>query len=129
MEIGMNPISLAGAFSMTIALLLYGIGSISVLNFKMVSPGVLWFLTTGVFLNITAILLMILGFHGVPFSLHMILGLSAFLGMLVEVVFIWRAYSKYKLHARISKKLCVYTRIAIGWWIIAYITGSLLVIV
>lgn len=124
----MNPISMTGAFIVTLALLSYGIGSISLQRFKMVSPGVLWFLTLGVVLDITATIFMIIGSQNTPFTLHGFLGYSALLGMLIDVIFIWRVYSKDKLNATIGKKLQIYSRIAYGWWVIAYITGSLLVI-
>ena len=125
----MNPISMIGAFIVTLSLLSYGIGSISVQRFKMVSPSVLWFLTTGVILDITAIIFMTIGTQQSSISLHAILGFSALLGMLVEVILIWRIYIKRKLYTRIGKKLLAYSRVAISWWIIAYITGNLLVIV
>jgi len=126
----MNPISMIGAFIVTLALLSYGIGSISVQRFKMVSPGVLWFLTAGVILNITAIICMIIGLdNSSTFNLHVYLGLSALLAMFVEVILIWRIYLKKKLYADINEKLHAYSRVAISWWIIAYLTGSLFVIV
>ena len=125
----MNPISLIGAFIITIAFLLYGIGSISIQRFKMVSPGVLWFLNLGVILDITATVLMISGSQNGPFTLHGIVGYSALLAMLIEVILIWRIYIKKELYAEIDSKLRAYSKIAISWWIIAYITGNLLVIV
>ena len=125
----MNPITITGAFIVTLSLLSYGIGSISVLRFKMVSPNVLWFLTAGLILDIVAIICMSIGADTNSFSFHNFLGFSALLVMMLEVILIWRTYLKKKLYADIDEKLIAYSRIAISWWIIAYITGSLMVIV
>jgi hypothetical protein len=125
----MNPISMIGAFIVTLSLLSYGIGSISILRFKVVSPMVLLFLSMGVIFDIIAITFMTIGSGEASFSLHTFLGFSALLVMLVEVILIWRIYLKEKLYAEIGVKILAYSRLAISWWIIAYITGSLLVIV
>lgn len=124
----MNPISMAGAFIVTLALLSYGIGSLSLQRFKTVSSLVLWFLTLGVVLDITATIFMIIGSQNTPFTLHGFLGYSALLAMLIDVIFIWRIYTKERLNATIGRKLQIYSRFAYGWWVVAYITGSLLVI-
>lgn len=125
----MNPISLIGAFIDTIAFLLYGIGTISSLRFRMVSPGVLWFLSLGLLLDIAATVFMIIGAPNNLFSLRGIFRYSALLAMLVVVILIWRIYITEKMHAEIKEKMLAYMRVAISWWIIAYISGTLLVIV
>lgn len=124
----MNPISITGAFIITIALLSYGIGSISLQRFKMLSPGVLWFLSIGVILDITATIFMIIGSKNILFTLHGCIGLSALLAMLIDLILIWRVYSKEGFNVFVSKKLQLYSKFAFGWWVIAYIIGSILVI-
>ncbi len=124
----MNPISMIGAFIVTLALLSYGIGSITLQRFKMITPGVLWFLTAGIVLDISATVCMIIGSQNSPFTLHGFLGYSALLVMLVDVFFIWRMRIKQKMNAVVGKKLLLYSKAAYGWWVIAYITGSMLVI-
>ncbi len=124
----MNSISMTGAFIVTLALLSYGIGSISIQRFKMVSPGVLWFLTLGVVLDITATAFMIVGSKNTPFTLHGFLGYSALIAMLVDTILIWRIYVKHKINAFINRKLHYYSKLAYLYWILAYITGSVLII-
>lgn len=119
---------MTGAVIVTLALLSYGIGSISLQRFKMISPGVLWFLTLGIILDIVATGFMIVGSSNTPFTLHGFLGYSALLAMLVDVVLIWKLYLKKKINAFAGKQILLYSKIAYGWWVIAYITGSLLVI-
>ena len=124
----MNPISVIGAFLITFALLSYGIGSISLQRFSRVSKEVLWFLLIGVLLNISAIICMVFGAQMVPFTLHGFLGYSALLIMLIVLVLVWLAFKKRGLNTLIYKRLHLFARLAYGWWVIAYLTGGLLVI-
>jgi hypothetical protein len=124
----MNPLSIVGAFIITLALLSYGIGSIAVQRFKIVTPGVLIFLTLGVLLDITAVIFMIIGSSKGAFTAHGILGYSAMLTMIINLVLIWRYYFKNGFDSIINNSVLLYSKIAYGWWVIAYITGSALVI-
>lgn len=124
----MNILSIIGAFIITLAFLSYGIGSISVQRFKVVTPGVLIFISVGVVLDIVAVVFMISGSRNTPFSLHGFLGYSAILTMVIDLFFIWRSYHRNGWDSVISKPLITYSKFAYGWWVIAYITGSLLVI-
>lgn len=124
----MNPLSLIGAFVITLALLSYGIGSITVQRFKLVSRGVLFFLTLGVLLDFAAILFMISGSSKGMFTLHGILGYSATITMVIDVTLIWYSFMKNGLDSVIKNSILLYSKIAYAWWLIVYITGSLLVI-
>lgn len=124
----MNPISILGAFIITFALLFYGVGSITLQRFKLVSRIVFWFLLIGVVLDFTAIVCMIIGATQTPFSLHGILGYSAFSVMFVYFVLIARIFIKNGKNARINKPLERFAKFAYGWWVIAYFTGSLMVL-
>lgn len=124
----MNPISLISAIIITFALFSYGIGSITLQRFKMVSPGVLLFLSLGLILNIVATRFMIIGASAAPLRLHDLLGYSALLTMLIDVFLIWRWVVKKKINAIANKHLLTYSKFAYGWWVLAYLTGSLLII-
>lgn len=124
----MNPISLTGAFVITFSLLSYGIGSISLMRFKLVSTGVLVYITTGVILDIVGAVLMIIATSRSPFTLHGLLGFSGLLVMLVNVLLLWRYFRKNGSETRVSHSLLMYAKLAYLWWMIAYILGSLLII-
>jgi hypothetical protein len=124
----MNLLAIVGAFIITLALLSYGVGSIAVQRFKIVTPGVLIFLTLGVLLDITAVTFMIIGSDHGAFTKHGILGYAAMLTMIINLIFIWWWYLKNGFDSIISKPILLYSKIAYAWWLIAYITGSLLVI-
>ena len=124
----MKPISLVGAFIITFALLSYGVGSILLQRFKMASKGVLWFLLIGLILDIIATICMIIGSQNTPFTIHGFVGYSAFLVMFIDLILVWQVYKKRGINALINKPLHLYAKLACGWWVIAYITGNLLII-
>jgi len=124
----MNSLAIVGAFIITLSLLSYGIGSIAVIRFKIVTPGALIFLTLGVLLDITAVTFMIVGSSKGAFTFHGILGYSAMLTMIINLILIWWWYFKNGFDTNISNSILLYSKIAYPWWLIVYITGSVLVI-
>jgi hypothetical protein len=124
----MNFLSVVSAFIITLALLSYGIGSIAVIRFKIVTPGILVFLTLGVLLDFVAVTMMIMNSDKSAFSAHGLLGYSAMLTMIINLVLVWRSYFKNGLDSVISNSVIIYSKFAYTWWLITYITGSILVI-
>lgn len=113
---------------MTLAFLAYGIGSISLFRFKVVGSIVLIFLTMGAIFDFSAIVLMIRGSRGTPFSFHGFIGYLAFLFMLIELASVWRIYFKGGIDVQVGKGLMRYTKFAYFFWVMAYFTGSLIII-
>ncbi len=122
----MNTLSIIGATIVTLALISYSIGIISEQVKKKMIPRVLIFITLGVVLDITATVFMILGSTNSPFTYHGFIGYSALFVMLIELVRIWRTYNKSGMGADVPKGVHLYSRYAYIWWVIAYITGSLI---
>jgi len=125
----MNTISMIGAVIVTLALISYSIGVISEQKKHKLVKTVLIFISLGIILDITATICMILGSSNSPFTIHGFLGYSALLGMLIDVILIWRFYQKNGSIVEVPKKLHRYTLFAYLWWVIAYITGSMLVMI
>ena len=94
---------------------------------KIVSKTVLTFLTLGILLDITATTFMILGSSKGGFTTHGIIGYSSLLTMFIDAVLLWRLKSKSGINAGVPKKLHMYSRYAYVWWVLAFITGGLLV--
>jgi len=122
----MNTLSTIGASIVTLALISYSIGIISEQVKKTLIPRVLIFITIGVTLDVTATVFMILGSRNSPFTVHGFIGYSALLVMMVELTRIWRTYRKNGLNAEIPLSVHLYSRYAYIWWVVAYITGSLI---
>ncbi|MBI9053813.1 MAG: hypothetical protein JEY96_08330 [Bacteroidales bacterium] len=125
----MNTISMIGAVVVTLALISYSVGVISEQRKHKLVKTVLIFVTVGIILDVTATICMILGSSNSPFTFHGFLGYSALLAMLIDVILIWGFYKKNGSEIEVPKKLHRYTLFAYLWWVIAYITGSMLVMI
>jgi hypothetical protein len=123
-----NILTLVGAFVVTLSLLSYGIGTITIERFKTIPVFAFIFLVVGLLLDIAETVLMIIGSNSTPFTLHGFIGYSAFCVMLVYVIMLTRFYLRTGKKSEVPPKLIIYTKISYGFWVIAYLTGSLLVI-
>lgn len=118
----MNPTLMAGTAIVTVALIAYSIAVINEQRKRKISGFVLFFLTAGICLDITATVFMIIGSHRIPITFHGVLGYSALAGMMTDAVLIWK--TRLRKTETVSKKLHIYTRIAYLWWVIAYFAGG-----
>jgi len=125
----MKTISMIGALIVTLALISYSIAVFSERKKRHITKKVLTFLTVGIILDITATICMIIGSTNSPFTLHGALGYSALTLMLIDTILIWKFYKNYGFNFEVPAGLHRYTLIAYSWWVIAYITGSLLVMI
>jgi hypothetical protein len=119
----MKPILMAGSSIVTIALIFYSIAFFTFHKKKTFSRNVLLFQTMGLILDMTATILMIIGSSKGPFTLHGLLGYSSLSLMIIDTGIFWN----YRKLENPLKWIKTYSRIAYIWWILAYITGSLLV--
>ncbi len=123
----MNPVLLAGVIIVNLALISYSIAILTEQIKQTVDRFVLFFLTTGVLLDITATACMIIGSANSFATLHGIIGYSALAVMLADAVLLWKLWWKEKKPAFVNRKLNLYSRYAYAWWVIAYITGAVIV--
>lgn len=123
----MKPILITGATTVTLALISYSIAILAEQKRKIVSKFVLFFLTIGWILDVSATIMMIVGSSNTPFTLHGLLGYSALLLMTIETFFMWKLKLQYGYDTIVPDNLHMYSRLAYIWWVLAYITGSLLV--
>ena len=122
----MKPVLIAGTSLVILALISYTIGIIAEQRQGKVSKKVTTFLTLGVLLDITATACMISGSEKSWFTVHGLLGYSSLTGMLIDVILIWR-HRQTAGEDRTPRWLHLYSRIAYSWWVIAFISGSVLV--
>lgn len=121
----MNSILVTGTIIVTCALIFYSISVISEQRRKTFTSFVLATRTIGVVLDITATAFMISGSRNSPFTFHGLLGYSALAGMLADTILVWR-YAREQNLQPVSAGLRLYTRMAYGWWVLAYIAGGLI---
>jgi len=124
----MNTTLVWGTRIVILALCAYSVAVYFEQRTRLVVGRVRLFLTLGVALDILATTLMIAGSSNSPFTLHGILGYSSLLGMLVDAALIWRHYLRSGAESPIPRRLHLYTRVAYLWWVAAFITGALLVL-
>lgn len=124
----MKPILIAGTIIVTFALISYSVGVITEQRRRVITATVLAFLTIGVILDVTATTFMIIGSESGPFTLHGVLGYSSLTAMLIDTVLIWRFRLNGGGKLKVPRWLHLYSRFAYSWWVIAFVTGSLLVI-
>lgn len=122
----MPPILTAGIVIVNLALVSYGVGVISEQRSHRVSRAALNWLRIGVVFDIAATACMIAGSGRSPLTAHGLLGFSSLAAMLVETLLAWRHRARLG-DAEVSRGLHLYSRIAYGWWVVAYVTGAYLV--
>ena len=125
----MNPLLITGTTIVFFALASYSIAIITEQRKKKIISRVLIFLTLGVLLDITATTFMILGSSKGFLTLHGVIGYSSLLAMFIDAVLIWRLKLKFGTGADVPKGLHIYSRYAYIWWVLAFITGALLVVI
>ncbi len=123
----MNLLLRLGTSIVVLALVSYSVAIITEQRKKVISKTVLWFLTLGVCLDITATTFMILGSAKGGFTIHGFIGYSSLIAMFIDAVLIWRQKSKTGINSAVPKSLHLYSRYAYIWWVLAFITGGLLV--
>lgn len=123
----MNLLLRTGIIFVIFALASYSFAVFAIHRKKILRRRILVFLTLGVALDITATILMILGSKDGGFTLHGIIVYSSLLGMFTDAVLIWRFKIKSGSYSMIPDGLSIYSRYAYFWWVIAFITGGLLV--
>jgi len=121
----MNPGLIRAVAVVTVALVFYFIGVITEQRKHIVTRFVLFFLTAGVFLDITSTSLMIAYSRKIPITVHGIIGYTALTVMLIDAILIWR-HRRKNGSGPVSRRLHIYTRLAYSWWVIAYIAGAII---
>lgn len=124
----MNSIRMTAVLTVTVALVLYAIGTVQVHRLRRATTGVRGFLTAGLVFDLVATILMILATGSVRPTVHGWLGYSALALMGVDVALIWRHHSG-RGDAGIPRGHHLYAMLAYAWWVIAYFAGAALVMV
>lgn len=123
----MKPLAIFAATVVTLALISYSIAIITEQRKRLVINRVLVFLTMGVVLDISATIMMIIVSENSPFTLHGMLGYSSLTLMLIDALLLWRFRIRNGAGEVVSRGVHLYSRIAYIWWVAAYITGTMLV--
>ncbi len=121
----MNPTLMKAVAVVTVALICYSIAVITEQRKRHLNGFILTFLTLGIIFDISSTILMIIGSGRIPITAHGMLGYSALTVMLIDTILIWQHWLK-RDGAKITRGLNLYTRLAYGWWVLAYVAGAIL---
>ena len=122
----MKPVLIAGISIVNLALLSYTTAIAIQTRKKLLTRYVLIFLVTGVVFDVTSTICMIIA-SGKSITLHGIIGYTALAGMLVETIFSYLRKRKYGLNSTISPQFRLWSVMAYLYWVMAYITGAIIV--
>ncbi len=123
----MNTSLLIGTRIVILALIGYSVGIFIEQRKRQITKIVIASLTIGVIFDIAATAFMIIGSPNDPFTLHGFLGYSALAGMLIDTILAWRFFLRSGEVVSVPKNLHIYSRIAYSWWVIAFVSGGLMV--
>ena len=123
----MKTLAIIAATIVTLALISYSIAIITEQRKKVVINIVLIFLSLGVILDISSTAMMIIVSENSPFTLHGIMGYSSLALMVTDAFLLWRYRLKHGSGKVVSRSIHLYSRVAYILWVLAYITGSLMV--
>lgn len=123
----MNILLRIGTTVVIFALMAYSVAIVTEQRKRVLSKTVLTFLTLGVLLDLVATTFMILGSSKGAFTLHGVLGYSSLAAMFTDAVLMWRLKGKAGINSVVPQPLHLYSRYAYMWWVMAFITGGLLV--
>jgi len=125
----MKPILMIGTTIVNVALIMYTLFIFQEFKHRKLSRKLLSFLTIGVILDFTATICMIIGSSKGIFTLHGVIGYSSLMAMIIDAILIWNQKRKVAFDSEISRTVHLYSVVAYGWWVTAYITGAILVFV
>jgi hypothetical protein len=123
----MKEIILTGVIIVNLALIAYSAAVVKEQRTRLTGNFVLAFLTMGVLLDISATVCMIIGSTHTALSSHGIFGYTALIGMLIDCIFLWEHRLSSGQSTHVKKSLHVYSRYAYIWWVLAYLTGIIIV--
>jgi hypothetical protein len=124
----MKTVLIVATAIVNLALLSYSIAILTEQIRHRLSGRVMGFVSAGLAFDLTSTILMIIGSENPPYTLHGILGYSSLSGMLVDAFLLWRLRIRLGKGSTVPAALHLYTRVAYIWWILAYLTGVVIVI-
>ena len=122
----MDPVRMTAVLTVTLALTLYTIGTLKQQRSRRSTAAVRGWLTVGVVFDVLATALMIVASKSIAPTVHGVIGYSALALMVTDTTLLWR-HARAKGAVEVSRGLHLFSRAAYGYWVLAYVTGGLLV--
>jgi hypothetical protein len=123
----MKPILMAGISIVNLALIFYTIAIVLQVKKRSINKSVLTFLTLGVIFDVSSTICMMIGSSKGIITLHGCIGYSSLAGMLIDTIYCYSFARKNGYSFSLPGKLKIASITAYSYWIIAYITGSIII--
>ena len=120
----MNPLLITGMTIVVFTFASYTTAIVTQLRRRIPTARMRAFLTTGVALDAASTSFMIAGSRRIPLTFHGVLGYSAFLLMVIDLVLVWRTFRSRGL-VPLPRRLHRYSLAAYSWWTLAFIAGPI----
>ena len=120
----MNPLLITGMTIVVFAFASYTTAIVTQLRRRIPAARMRAFLTTGVALDAASTSFMIAGSRRIPLTFHGVLGYSAFLLMVIDLVLVWGTFRSRGL-VPLPRRLHRYSLAAYSWWTLAFIAGPI----
>jgi hypothetical protein len=111
-----------------IALISYTVAFVIMSREKKITKLFISMLTAGIFFDTSSVVLMVAGSPNNPLTPHGIIGYSALLIMITERVYFYRLTVKNGMGVTLNSKKRHFFTAAYIYWILAYLTGAVIVI-
>ncbi|MCX6246690.1 MAG: hypothetical protein NTW10_03055 [Bacteroidetes bacterium] len=122
----MKPVLIAGISIVNLALISYATAIVIQSRKKSITRNVLTFLTLGIVFDITSTVCMVIS-SGKGFSFHGLIGYLSLAAMLVDTILSYRNVATNGLNSILSVKFLRWSQAAFFYWVLAYITGAIIV--
>ncbi len=122
----MKSILIVGIIIVNLALISYSLAIFKQFRCRLMGRNVLLFLTVGLIFDISATVCMIIG-SGNFLTLHGVIGYSSLLGMIIDTGFSYRLLFRSGINSPVTSKFMRFSLLAYFYWVSAYITGAVIV--
>jgi len=123
----MSLVLTAGIIIVNFALVAYSLSFINLVRKKSIGFTYLLFLTIGVLFDITSTVCMMIGSGKGIITIHGIIGYSALIAMITDMLISYRFSFKFGKNTSISSRIYIFSYLVYFYWVIAYLTGAIIV--
>ena len=116
----MLPIPLLGGILITLTLLMYGLGTVTLQRFKLATNAVLVFYTIASVLHFSSYIIIAKTRPELVFVFHGIMSFVAMLTLFVDTAWLWRCVIRNGKNSFIPNSLLYYSKIVFAYWVFTF---------
>ena len=121
----MLPFPIGGGILITLTLLLYGLGTVTVQRFKIVTRAILWFYMISSIMHISAYVIIASYRPDMKVEYHGIMSFISMFVLFTDTFNVWRFYFKHGRNSFFTKRILTFSKIAYAYWVFTYFVASI----